>query len=75
MLLQPAEEIRLLLVKLVVALVVHPSVQSSDSFSSICEGLARALSDNFPEVKRECCLLIAKLSKKGAKAIRMHAER
>ena len=71
---EAAEEIRLLLVKVMVALVVHNSIRTSESFPVICEGLSRALSDNFPEVKRECCLLIAKLSKKGATAIRMHAE-
>ena len=71
---EEAEEIRLLLVKLVTALAVK--TPREETFDSCMISLKRALSDNFPEVKRECCLFIAKVSKDdaGARALRAHGE-
>ncbi|GMH85888.1 hypothetical protein TrVE_jg3977 [Triparma verrucosa] len=78
---EPAEEIRLLLLKTTTTLLNHPSIQPSANsktttsvFSTIIEGIIRACGDNFPEVKRECCLCLAKMSKKGGEVIKMHAE-
>ncbi|GMH75568.1 hypothetical protein TL16_g06806 [Triparma laevis f. inornata] len=73
---EPAEEIRLLLLKTTTLLLNHPSIQPAQTsvFSTIISGVIRACGDNFPEVKRECCLCLAKMSKKGASVIKMHAE-
>ena len=64
----------MLLMKLVTALTVK--APREETFDSCMISLKRALTDNFPEVKRECCLLIAKISKHnaGAKALRAHGQ-
>jgi len=71
---ETAEEIRLLLLKLMTSLIVK--APSTTAFESCMIPLKRALTDNFPEVKRECCLLIAKLAKDedGGKVLRGHGE-
>ena len=51
-------------------------VPSSEVFDECMGSIKRALGDNFPEVKRECCLLIAKMAKDeaGGKVLRIHGE-
>jgi len=85
---EPAEEIRLLLIKVTIAFLNHSSTPADVTdhttekgedapkssltvlYTGISLTLARALSDPFPEVKREGCLLIAKLFKVAPIALR-----
>ncbi|KAJ3296291.1 HEAT repeat-containing protein 2 [Borealophlyctis nickersoniae] len=71
-LVETAEEIRLLLVSLLVELVTL----SGPGFGSFVEGtakiLSRALSDPFPDVKKESCKLVMELSKKNARPLSYH---
>eukprot|EP00742_Colponemidia_sp_Colp-10_P006952 GILJ01007461.1.p1 GENE.GILJ01007461.1~~GILJ01007461.1.p1 ORF type:complete len:843 (-),score=129.06 GILJ01007461.1:37-2523(-) len=59
---EPAEEIRLLLVTLIEALVVRCGRAMGPFLEDIMPCIGKALTDNFPDVKRGCCSGIMHLS-------------
>jgi hypothetical protein len=82
---EPAEEIRLLLLRLCCGLLGHASLpedgarpaeegstsELTQEYLSLAGSCLRALPDPFPEAKREACLLLSRLFKKGPAALRM----
>jgi len=70
---ESSEEIRLLLVNLLLALLTHDTVLKVPD--SVTSTIAICLTDSFPEVKRQCCLVVVKLCKKAPVSVQMSSEK
>ncbi|GAX72982.1 hypothetical protein CEUSTIGMA_g434.t1 [Chlamydomonas eustigma] len=74
---EPAEEVRLLLAELVSTIITRSSTETLKSYAGdLCTFLLRALEDGFHDIKKVACACITSLTRKvPAVALEAHAEK